>query len=92
MTTRGVEWPRQSALTLPSEVKRPSRGPQKYIDIRDVKPPTMWITVVPAKSTMPMPRRGFSRSTDKKPESDQTLHIQLFSELGSSVMNINRFQ
>jgi hypothetical protein len=74
MTTRVVEWPRQSELTLPSGPKRPMRGPQKNAEMKAVMPPSMWMTLQPAKSIMPMPKRGSAFRIESQPVVDQSLH------------------
>jgi hypothetical protein len=90
-TTRVVEWPRQSGFTLPSMPKRPRRGPQKKAEMIAVMPPSMWMTLHPAKSIMPMPRRGLSRRSDKKPLLDQSLHPRGWSDFVDTEPSLRTF-
>ena len=71
-TTSGAECPGMS-MALPSESKRPMRGPTIMAPMRPAIPPVMWTAQEPAKSTMPMPRsRGvFVLKADSQPSPDQ---------------------
>ena len=50
------------ALTRPSRVYRPLRGPRKRTAIRPIQPPTAWTTIDPAKSWKFSPNQFLSRS------------------------------
>jgi hypothetical protein len=72
-TTSVDDWPRHSEFTDPFGRKRPLRGPQKKAEMRAVVPPSMCTAEQPAKSIMPMPRRGSSWMIERKPVSDHNL-------------------
>mmetsp|Transcript_5566 Transcript_5566/g.15761 ORF Transcript_5566/g.15761 Transcript_5566/m.15761 type:complete len:207 (-) Transcript_5566:404-1024(-) len=74
-TTRGAECPGMSTA-LPSESKRPMRGPTSQAPMRPATPPVMCTTPLPAKSIMPTSSSGELLRVLKAPSQPSVDHTQ----------------